>query len=125
VEAQNQTIAAMHAASLAELILLNPAATGHYINPTSGVSNGCLAPETCSASAWAASNLARWQYELEQYLTEAKGVVCLDGTPDDGSLSEPECDGSGNTVVKVFWAEPHHHGDPDHGLRRLALPVAE
>lgn len=125
VEAQNQTTAAMQAAALAELILLNPAATGHYINPPAETSEDCSAPDPCSSAAWAAGNLARWQYELEQNLAHAAGIVCLDATPNDGHAAEPSCDGDGRAVVKVFWLEPRHLEDDDGGLRRAVLPVAE
>ena len=125
VEAQNQTTAAMQAASLAELILLNPAATGHYINPQEEMGAGCFAPEVCTGAAWAAGNLARWQHELEQNLAGATGTVCLDSTPLDGRAADPACDGDGGTVVKVFWLESAHLDDQDGGLRRTVLPVAE
>lgn len=125
VEAQNQTTAAMQAAALAELILLNPAATGHYINPPAQTSENCFAPAACSSAAWAAGNLARWQYELEQSLAHASGMVCLDATPNDGHAAAPACDGDGRAVVKVFWVEPRHLDDDDGGLRRAVLAVAE
>jgi type IV pilus assembly protein PilV len=125
VEAQDQTIATMQAASLAELILMNPAATGHYINPPAETSEDCFAPEGCSSTAWAAGNLARWQSELQHSLAHATGMVCLDATPNDGNAAEPACDGVGPTVVKVFWLESRHLDDEDGGLRRAVLPVIE
>ena len=125
IEARNQTTAAMQAGSLAELILLNPASLGHYINPASEAGGDCLAAEGCSSAEWAAGNLARWQFELEQNLARASGMVCLASTPDDGHAAEPACDNSGSTVVKVFWLEPHHINDDDGGLRRAVLPVAD
>jgi len=125
VEAQNQTTAAMHAASLAQLILLNPAAKGHYLAPAPASGGNCLAPEVCSGTAWAAANFARWQHGLEQSLAHATGLVCLDATPEDGSASQPACDGVGPAVVKIFWPEPQNPGEHGSGQRRIVLPVAD
>jgi len=123
-EAWNRTTAAMHAASLAELISLSPAARGHFLKPPGQSGGSCFAANTCSRAGWAASNLARWQYQLEQSLAGAKGLVCLDATPDDGDADEPGCDGGGGAVVKIFWVE-HHRADGDDGRRRILMPVSE
>ena len=125
VAAQNQTAAAMQASSLAELILMNPASTGHYFYPTMENGGNCFSTEACSSAAWAAGNLARWQQELEQSLAGATGLVCRDATPEDGHATDPACDGNGRTLVKVFWFEPGHMDDDDQGRRRFVLPVAE
>jgi type IV pilus assembly protein PilV len=124
LEARNQTAAAMQAAALAELILLNPAAREHYINPPAAAGGNCLAPEVCSEAAWAAGNLARWKYELQRSLANATGLVCLDATPEDGDAAEPGCDGNGGAVVKIFWTEPRDDAGEDDGRRRAVLPVA-
>ncbi len=124
VEAQNRTTAAMQAASLAELILLNPAATGHYINPAADASGDCLTAEPCSGADWAAGNLAHWHHELEQNLAGASGVVCRDTTPEDGRIAAPACDGDGGAVVKVFWVESPHLHDDGSEQRRVVLPLA-
>jgi len=125
VEAQNKTAAAMQAASLAELILLNPAATDYYIHPDTKSGGDCFAAGACSASAWARNNLARWRHELQQNLANATGVVCFDATPQDGGAADPACDGEGGAVVKVFWVESRHLHDSGGGLRRVVLPVAK
>ena len=125
VEAHNETTAAMHAASLAELILMNPATTGHYINPPTTHPADCHTLETCSDVSWAAGNFARWQRELEKNLAHAKGLVCLDSTPNDGYSAEPACDDSGPVVVKVFWNDPHHRNEESGGHRLISLPLPE
>ena len=124
LEAGNETVAAMQAAELAELILLNPSLTGHYINPGQAGSD-CLAPDSCSGQNWAASNLALWQIELERNLKNATGLVCRDSTPLDGLSGSPACDGSGSAVVKVFWAEQTHPEEADGGMRRSVLPIPD
>jgi type IV pilus modification protein PilV len=123
VEARNYTMATIHASSLAELILLNPSSLGHYINPSAETPSDCLQGGACSDAAWAAGNLARWQFELEQNLARSSVRVCLDSTPDDGHSAEPACDNAGQPVVKVFWSEPRHLEDSSGGLRRIVTPV--
>jgi type IV pilus assembly protein PilV len=125
IEARNQTEAAMHASSLAELILLNPASTGHYINPPPLTETACAEPPSCSGANWAARNLASWQEQLQQSLAGATGLVCLDSSPNDGNATAPACDGIGRAVVKVFWSEPQHRDAPDDGLRRVVLRLPD
>jgi type IV pilus assembly protein PilV len=122
-KAQDQTTATMQASSLAELILMNPAAIGHYINPPEPANVNCYVPVGCSAADWAAGNLSRWQSELEQSLAQSTGLVCRDGTPDDGDAAQPACDGTGSAVVKVFWPDPHGGDDANAGEQRAVVQV--
>lgn len=124
VEARNRTAAVMHAGSLAELILLNPAALGHYIDPPAATSD-CLAAEGCGAAEWAAGNLARWQYDLQQSLAHAGGLVCRDSTPQDGTSEDPACDDAGGAVVKVFWSEAGVTGGVLPERQRVAVAISE
>ncbi len=122
-KAQDQTVATMQASSLAELILMNPAAIGHYINPVPPSPKDCAPPTGCSSVAWAAGNLARWQFELEQNLPGSTGLVCRDASPDDGQATEPACDGAGSAVVKVFWTDPHRRDAGNEGVQRVVVQV--
>ncbi|HMB60713.1 MAG TPA: type IV pilus modification protein PilV [Xanthomonadales bacterium] len=124
VEARNRTAAQVQASELAQLIAMSPSTSGHYINPVAAPLEDCFAPSSCSEVAWAAGNLARWQFELERNLAQATGLVCLDSTPYDGQGNEPACDGSGDTVVKVFWEEAFHVTEVNGGSRRVVLPLA-
>lgn len=124
VEARNRTTAVMHASSLAELILLNPASLGHFMSPGAAASD-CGGAEGCDAADWAAGNLARWQYDLQQSLAEAQGLVCRDATPRDGAVGAPACDGSGPAVVKVLWNETGIDGGEVVDSHRVAVLVAE
>ena len=125
VEARNQTTAAAQATSLAQLILLNPSTLGHDAYPAKDAMESCEDPTACADPGWAAGNLAQWQAELERGLAHATGLVCRDATPEDGSANAPECDGSGLSVVKVFWTEPKHRNDADESVHRLVLPAGE
>ena len=48
---------------------------------------------------------AGWEQRVAASLPNGVAQVCLDGTPDDGSMAAPACDGNGPTVVKLFWRE--------------------
>lgn len=123
-EARNRSTAAIHASSLAELILLNPAATGHYMDPAPPTSD-CISDLACSDAEWAAGNLARWQQELEQSLAHAETVVCRDASPEDGAPGEFTCDGAENTVVKVLWHEAGASASAIPELQRVAARIFE
>ena len=125
LEARDETMAAVELSSLAELILLNPASMGHYTEPMADSGNPCANPGNCPGADWAAGNLAEWQWELEQNLARASGLVCRDSSPDDGAAASPACDGAGYAVVKVFWDDPHHYADADTGLRRAVLQLPQ
>ncbi len=118
VEAGHQTIASNRASSLAEMIAMNSAASGHYINPLPQV-EPCMVGDDCSGELLASADLDHWLGELARELPRGSGLVCRDSTPDDGHSADPACDGRGNLIVKVFWVETHHQGDADGGLRRL------
>ncbi len=117
-EASHQTIASTRASSLAEMISMNSAASGHYINPLPGAS-ACVIGEYCSGEQLASADFNHWLGELTHELPMGSGLVCRDSTPDDGHSADPACDGIGSLVIKVFWMETRHLNDEDGGLRRL------
>lgn len=122
VAARNQTLAAMEASSLAELILMNPGSLGHFVNPVD-YSGDCMSASGCDTEQWAAGNLARWQTAIVSSLADARGVVCFDASPNDGDVTDPACDQAGAPVVKVFWTAMQHAGSSAARLQRVALPV--
>ncbi len=117
-EAGHQTIASTRASSLAEMIAMNSAASGHYINPLPQA-EPCMVGDSCSSEQMASADIGHWLGELARELPRGSGLVCRDSTPDDGHSADPACDGSGNLVVKVFWMEMRYQDDEDGGLRRL------
>jgi len=117
-EASHQTIASTSASSLAEMIAMNSAASGHYINPLPGT-EPCMVGDDCSSEQMASADIDHWLGELARELPSGSGLVCRDSTPDDGHSADPACDGTGNLAVKVFWMEMRHQDDEDGGLRRV------
>lgn len=121
--ARLDTVAAIHAASLAETIAMTSDAAGHYLSAIEG-GPGCDAGQTCTPEAMAASGLASWRRRLEEDLPQGVGLVCLDATPDDGDAVGPSCDGGGGPVIKVFWELPaEEDGAPTGGRHVLQLPL--
>lgn len=125
--ADHYSLATVHANSLAEMILINSDAVGHYINPPASQATGCLGgDQLCSSGEIGGTFMHEWQHQLGTDLPNGNGLVCMDGTPHDGSRYEPLCDGSGNAVIKVFWQSPPGNagGDPmeERLVRRLPIP---
>ena len=110
-ESRYQSMAVVRATSMAEMVLMNPDAVGHFVNPVPVSSGSCEADEMCEPGIMAGSDLQGWQTALEQALPGGSGLVCLDSTPNDGTIDNAGCDGTGSPVVKVFWEETRAHDD--------------
>ncbi|MGK2927256.1 MAG: prepilin-type N-terminal cleavage/methylation domain-containing protein [Lysobacterales bacterium] len=104
--ARLDTTAALHAASLAEMIAMSSDAVGHYLNESPPVAGDCVHAAPCSTDEMAAANLGQWRARVAADLPGGNGLLCLDGTPEDGAGDDPACDGSGGPVIKVFWDAP-------------------
>ena len=103
-EARREGIASIAAASLAELIRLNPTALDHFINPPEYVSRICSGNHSCSPEHQADYDFRLWQLELADSIKNARGLVCRDETPQDGIEGNSQCDGTGPLVIKIFWS---------------------
>ena len=117
-DASHLTFASTQASSLAEMIAMNSAASGHYINPPHGI-GPCAIGQDCTGEQLASADVSHWLGELARELPMGSGVVCRDSTPDDGHSASSACDGAGSLVIKVFWMETRHQNEEDGGLRRL------
>ncbi len=123
-ESAQESAAAMEAASLAEAIQLTSDAAGHYALLPGELGASCDPAVSCSPQEMAAWQLSAWRERLAARLPGGHGVVCQDATPRDGDSSDASCDGSGATVIKVFWSQPPAAVDtPDpQGRYVLRLP---
>jgi type IV pilus assembly protein PilV len=66
----------------------------------------CGTASDCSPARMAQLDHAQWNTALANSLPGGSGVVCLDGTPDDGTAAASACDGAGGMLaIKVFWSE--------------------
>jgi type IV pilus assembly protein PilV len=125
VETQHHSIAVHQADSLAEMILMNSDAVGHYVYPVESSPDSCAPGLDCSPEQIAASTLARWQQSLGQQLPGGRGLVCLDSSPYDGDPDNPACSGSGGPVIKILWREPSSNPETGVEVKRVVsnLPI--
>lgn len=97
------------AAEMADRMRGNPAgvAAGAYNSLTSpGTALACSLSVPCTAAQMATTDFANWRSTLARVLPGGSGVVCLDRSPNDGTIAAPACDASGTQLaVKVFWNE--------------------
>ncbi len=125
-DARYQSYAVSQASSLAEMILMNSDAIDHYVNPAPSDPGACQFDQVCDPADMASATMNSWRLHLRGNLPRGRGLVCRDGTPDDGQAGKPSCDGAGNPVIKVFWEEPSKPDDdsngPQRAVSRLPLP---
>lgn len=63
----------------------------------------CTPLSPCAASVFASGNLALWRADVSGALPSGHGLVCRDGTPNDGEPRQSACDGEGGMVIKLLW----------------------
>lgn len=123
-EARFETTAAIQAASLAEMILLNSDAAGHFALPTMDGTVSCGLGQTCSVEEMATWQLETWRRRLAADLPGGQGLVCIDRTPHDGDAANAACDGEGGSaVIKVFWQSPATGAGPESSTARRILQL--
>ena len=77
---------------------------GAYDKPTAG-STACLTTG-CTPAQLAQADMGEWKADIEAQLPGGIGIVCVDSTPEDGTVAAPACDGSGRLLaVKVWWTD--------------------
>ena len=102
-EARLEGAATLAAASLSEQLRMNPAALQRYLDPPGLVTAICDGTMECTPHQQADYDFRIWQIELAGRIRNARGLVCRDGTPQDGGEGNAQCDGSGPLVIKIFW----------------------
>lgn len=79
---------------------------GNYHLPAATGVTGCTATGGCSPAEMSTNDMFEWNQLVGQHLPGGEGVVCRDGTPDDGSdAGSPACDDAvnANHVIKLWW----------------------
>jgi Tfp pilus assembly protein PilV len=102
-DARNETTAALAAAELGALIRLVPSGMSAWTAPPGVPGESCAGPAACGPEDFAAEELARWAARLGHTLPGATTTVCRDGTPNDGTVGAPACDGAGVLWIKIIW----------------------
>jgi type IV pilus assembly protein PilV len=101
--ARSDGTAALAATSLAEQLRMNPTAMPRYLAPPELVFRICNGTVVCTPAQQADYDFRLWQIELANSIRGARGLVCHDGTPQDGGEGNARCDGAGPLVIKIFW----------------------
>ena len=123
-QARREGIASVAAASLAEQIRLNPTAIDRYLNPPKNISRICAGNHSCSPEQQADYDFRFWQLELADRISNARGLVCRDETPQDGIEGNSHCDGTGPLVIKIFWEDQGTNSKSDASRHRFTLQVS-
>jgi type IV pilus assembly protein PilV len=123
-EARAEGAAALAAANLAESLRMNPVAAQRYLDPPEAVSRICIAGVECTPEQLADYDFKLWQVSLADSIPNARGLVCRDGTPQDGGEGNARCDGAGPLVIKVFWSGPRTGADRRAQAHRYAIEVS-
>lgn len=108
-----ETTATVQLSSLAEMILMNTGASRRYAATQGYGGPACDLGHACSAEEMADWQIAVWRSGLATQLPQGRGLVCRDGTPNDGDAGDPACDGQGGDVIKVFWQPTVRSGEAD------------
>jgi len=84
-----------------------PAVTlGDYDLPTSTQNANCTTTTGCTPTQMADHDYFEWSTLIARALPAGEGVVCRDGTPNDGTdAASHACDGGAEFVVKLWWDE--------------------
>ena len=101
--------AALLAYEMADRMRANMAGVnaGNYNNLTvASPMTACGTVAACTPAQMSQLDFWIWNTAVGRELPNAIGVVCLDSTPDDGTVAAPACDGAGTTfAVKLLWQE--------------------
>lgn len=107
-----RTQAVFLGSDIAEKIHANPRAAedGDYNTGNSAlVSAPDCSNGNCTHGMRAVHDLVQWNLELADRLPEGRGIVCADGSPGDGTWSDPDCDTNPQPdsplAIKIFWNE--------------------
>lgn len=90
-----------------------------YHLPAHTETPACHTPAGCTAQEMANQDNFDWQELLEAHLPLGQGVVCRDGTPDDGTgAASPACDDNDNAnyVIKLWWEDRSDDNDNNNNL---------
>ncbi|GAA4019874.1 type IV pilus modification protein PilV [Actimicrobium antarcticum] len=105
-----RTIATAEAASLADHVLSNRAglAANSYNLPVATAKTACMTTAGCSSADLASMGVYMWNQSVAELLGQnAGGTICIDSTPNDGTLAAPACDNVAGApyVIKIWWKD--------------------
>ncbi len=101
-----RTQAVFHSQDLVERMRSNQAGVraGNYDAPEPALTAACLTSAGCSPAELAAHDVAEWEASITAGLPFGAATVCIDATPDDGTVDDAACDGDGELyTIKIWW----------------------
>lgn len=110
--ASTRNYAALMTYNLADQLRTNSTAVnnGTFNSPAATPVADCFTAAGCTPDEMAATTYATWLANVQATMLNGDGIVCTDGTPNDGTGSaagkngcEPHADAP--YVIKVFWSE--------------------
>ncbi|MBU1189479.1 MAG: type IV pilus modification protein PilV [Gammaproteobacteria bacterium] len=107
--ANNRALATNAAMDMSSRIRANMQGYGFqaFANIDTGSDNNCTnnSDDDCTPLEMAQDDFNQWNDNIAAILPQGSGIVCTDSTPFDGQPGATACDGTGNNVIKIFWAE--------------------
>jgi hypothetical protein len=103
---------------------MNPVALHRYLNPPENISIICVGETQCTPEQQADYDFRLWQLEIADRIQNARGLVCRDGTPEDGAEGNSHCDDTGPLVIKIFWDGGRTDENGQSEQHRLVLEVS-
>lgn len=114
LDAYFRTQATVIAHDILERIRANPIAqqARSYHLPSAVKHSSCYSESGCGVDEMAENDMYEWagnpvgtnSNSVARLLPGGSAVICIDSTPNDGEVSAPACDGSGNVyAAKVWW----------------------
>jgi type IV pilus assembly protein PilV len=116
----HQTSASLLADGAIAMIEISPKVHHLFLQTPPSVIAECGQGNPCSTDQFALANLKSWKNSVAEKLPGGHGVICLDNSPFDGTIDQPDCDGGSLMVVKVFWKQ----GAPDSGSPSRVVKVS-
>ena len=107
VHGHSQSQATIIALELADTMRANLAAyesSLFAINLESG-EKVCSGGTRCNFDEQAHYDGGQWEQHVADALPGATAILCMDSTPNDGTPTEPACDGAGLNTIKIFWTD--------------------
>ena len=77
---------------------------GDYDDVVGAATAACFTVAGCTGAQMAAQDVLDWEAAIAAALPLGTAVVCLDGSPTDGTAAANACDGTGSIyAIKIWW----------------------
>lgn len=109
--AYNRSLATELAYDLADRMRANILGKATYVSGPAAQIASCNTTG-CSSAQMAQNDLYEWN-TLFTTLPSGQSIICIDSTPDDGTVALPSCNGVGSAYAIKIWWDDNHVGSTD------------